>query len=104
MAFSKKTWVDRESEYPARRTLTPAGGGEGQLYDAEPAQGPVLEAADASDALTMNDLEQRVERRPAERVTHALHNGRNLLINGNFPARQRGLSIPPTGASRGPDH
>ena len=64
----------------------------------------MLKAGDAFDAVTINDREQRVESGLEERVAKALHNGRNLLINGNFAVWQRGLSITPTGAGFGPDH
>ena len=59
MAFQKKTWVDRKTEYPTRRRLTPAG--ETGVYDVERAEGLEIETGDALNAETLNDLEDRIE-------------------------------------------
>ena len=59
MSFVKKTWVDRQSEYPTRRVLTPTGAN--HEYDVSRSEGVILEKGDAFDAATMNDLEQRIE-------------------------------------------
>lgn len=56
--FEKKTWVNRQSEHPARRRLTPTGND--NEYDVARAEGVILEDGDAFDAETMNDLEKRV--------------------------------------------
>lgn len=56
--FEKKTWVNRQSEYPARRRLTPTGND--NEYDVARAEGVIMEDGDAFDAETMNDLEKRV--------------------------------------------
>lgn len=56
--YEKKTWVNRQSEHPARRKLTPTGN-DGE-YDVSRAEGVIMEDGDAFDADTMNDLERRV--------------------------------------------
>ena len=56
--FERKTWVNRQSEHPARRRLTPTGND--NEYDVARAEGVVMEDGDAFDADTMNDLERRV--------------------------------------------
>ena len=60
MAFSKKTWVNRQSEYPARRTLI-AVDGEADTYDVTRAEGSVTTEGDAFNAANMNDLENRID-------------------------------------------
>lgn len=59
MPYEKKVWVDRQSEHPTRRTLTPTGNE--NEYDVSRAEGLVLEEGDAFDAANMNDLEKRIE-------------------------------------------
>lgn len=56
--FEKKTWVNRQSEHPARRRLTPTGND--NEYDVARAEGVIMEDGDAFDAETMNNLEKRV--------------------------------------------
>ena len=59
MAFSIKTWVDRVSEYPARRTLTDTGGTT-QVVTVTRSEGVVSQEGDAFNATNMNDLESRI--------------------------------------------
>lgn len=56
--FEKKTWVNRQSEHPARRRLTPTGND--NEFDVARAEGVIMEDGDAFDAETMNNLEKRV--------------------------------------------
>lgn len=56
--FEKKTWINRQSEHPSRRRLTPSGND--NEYDVARAEGLVMEEGDAFDADTMNDLERRI--------------------------------------------
>ena len=56
--FEKKTWVNRQSEHPARRRLTPTGND--NEFDVARAEGVIMEDGAAFDAETMNDLEKRV--------------------------------------------
>lgn len=56
--YEKKTWVNRQSEHPARRKLIPTGN-DGE-YDVSRSEGIIMEDGDAFDADTMNDLERRV--------------------------------------------
>lgn len=56
--YERKVWVNRQSEHPARRKLTPTGN-DGE-YDVSRSEGVIMEDGDAFDADTMNDLERRV--------------------------------------------
>ena len=60
MAFIKKTWKDRQSEYPNRRILVPTGN-DGE-YDVSRSEGLVVEEGDKLDAENINDLEERIEK------------------------------------------
>lgn len=62
MAFEKKTWVDRLSEFAGRRLLTRvSGSADGQMVvDVTRAEGNVSREGDAFSAANMNDLEQRI--------------------------------------------
>lgn len=57
--YERKVWVNRQSEHPSRRKLTPTGN-DGE-YDVSRSEGIIMEDGDAFDADTMNDLERRVE-------------------------------------------
>lgn len=59
MAYEKKTWENRQSEFPNRRTLAPVDGQE-NTYDVTRAEGLVMEEGDAFDQESMNDLENRI--------------------------------------------
>lgn len=62
MPFTKKTWVDRVSENPNRRTLTLVSqDGNNQVVDVTRTEGEVSKEGDAFNAENMNDLETRVE-------------------------------------------
>lgn len=56
--YERKLWVNRQSEHPARRKLTPTGN-DGE-YDVSRSEGIIMEDGDAFDADTMNDLEARI--------------------------------------------
>lgn len=56
--YEQKVWVNRQSEHPSRRKLTPTGN-DGE-YDVSRSEGIIMEDGDAFDADTMNDLERRV--------------------------------------------
>lgn len=60
MSFSKKTWKDRITEYPTRRTLTKTDGST-ELVTVARSEGSVSQEGDAFDASNMNDLESRIE-------------------------------------------
>lgn len=59
MAFSKKTWLDRLSQYPTRRTLT-AGDGTTKVVDVTRNEGDIFQEGDKFAASVMNDLEKRI--------------------------------------------
>ena len=59
MAFVKKTWRQRQSEYPNRRRLEPVPGYP-KMYDSHREEGLVMEEGTPLDAANLNDLEQRI--------------------------------------------
>lgn len=60
MAFVRKTWKDRISEYPTRRTLTKTDGST-EIVQVSRAEGTVSQEGDAFSSENMNDLEQRID-------------------------------------------
>ena len=58
MAFVQKTWKDRISEYPTRRTIN--DGTLVRVVTVGRDEGTITEAGDAFNASNMNDLEQRI--------------------------------------------
>lgn len=60
MAFSRKTWVDRLTEFPTRRILTDTQGNETTVTVAR-SEGTVSQEGDAFNAENMNGLEGRIE-------------------------------------------
>lgn len=60
MAYSRKTWVDRESEYPTRRILTNTSSGTETQVTVTRDEGTVSVAGDSFDAQTMNNMEDRI--------------------------------------------
>ena len=58
MAFVPKTWKDRISEYPNRRTIN--DGVVTKQVTVARDEGTITEAGDAFNAANMNDLEQRI--------------------------------------------
>ena len=58
MAFVTKTWVDRISEHPNRRLLSPTG--TTNTYDVTRDEGTVTRDGDAFSAANMNNLESRI--------------------------------------------
>ncbi len=59
MAFERKTWIDRQAEFPARRKLNPTGTAD--VYDVSRDEELILEEGDPFNAATMNALEGRIE-------------------------------------------
>jgi len=59
MAFEQKTWKDRVTEYPNRRTLTKSDGSS-EIVTVSRAEGAVSQEGDAFSAASMNDLEARI--------------------------------------------
>ena len=69
MPYAKKTWVDRVSENPNRRTLTLVSqDGNSQIVDVTRTEGEVSKEGDAFNAENMNDLETRVENALSEKL------------------------------------
>lgn len=58
--WTTKTWVDRDVEYPGRRTESLVSGTT-STYDYSRTEGTVYTEGDLPDAPTMNDLEDRIE-------------------------------------------
>lgn len=61
MIFSKKTWVDREAEFPGRRRLKDVALGTVAIVDVTRNEGNVAQAGDTFSAENMNGLEGRIE-------------------------------------------
>lgn len=59
MAFNKKVWKDRISEYPNRRTINDGYVTKSVTVGRD--EGAITEAGDAFNAANMNDLEDRIE-------------------------------------------
>lgn len=57
--FTRKTWKDRITEYPTRRTLTKADGST-ETVTVSRNEGTVSQEGDAFSATNMNDLESRI--------------------------------------------
>lgn len=72
MAWNKKTWQDRVSEYPNRRRLDDTG--VPNTYDIARDEGNVMVEGDAFNAETMNDFETRID--------DGFNDIRNRTING----------------------
>lgn len=60
MAFVKKTWLPRITEYPNRRILTDENNTQSRVLVTRD-EGQVTQAGDAFSAANMNDLEDRIE-------------------------------------------
>lgn len=61
MAFVKKTWRDRLSEFPGRRKLKDVNTEMESVCDVTRAEGELFQSGDAYNAENMNDLEGRIE-------------------------------------------
>lgn len=59
MAFAKKTWKDRITEFPTRRTLAKSDGST-ELVTVARAEGTVSQEGDSFSAENMNNLETRI--------------------------------------------
>lgn len=60
MAFVKKTWKDRMTEFPGRRKLKDVHTQVETVVDVTRNEGSVYETGDAYNAANMNNLEQRI--------------------------------------------
>lgn len=60
MSYNRKTWQNRNSEHPYRRTLTDTTSGTSQTVDVIRAEGVITTEGDAFDANTMNNMEARI--------------------------------------------
>ena len=76
MSYVKKTWTDRQSEFPTRRKLVSTGNE--NEYDVARSEGAVSQEGDPLNAENLNDLENRIS------------NG----IEGNSQKKLSGFSIP----------
>lgn len=62
MSFSQKTWVDRVSDYPTRRTLTNVNDPtDVKIVDVTRSEGAVTEQGSPIGASALNDLEARIQ-------------------------------------------
>ena len=80
MAFVKKTWKDRISQYPNRRTIN--DGTSTKVVTVGRDEGTVTVQGDAFNASNMNDLENRIAN--AISSTQApISAGDNIIISSN---------------------
>lgn len=82
MAFTKKTWMDRNVEHPSRRKLTPVSGEE-NVYDVTRSEGNVITPGDAFNAENMNDLEARISEAYTDLKTY-VDNAIGNAIKGDY--------------------
>ncbi len=80
MAFAKKTWKDRVSQYPNRRTIN--DGVVTKQVTVGRDEGTITEQGDGFTASNMNDLEQRIFE-GIEAAGSELTAGDNIDITGN---------------------
>lgn len=82
MAYTKKTWMDRNVEHPSRRKLTPVSGEE-NVYDVTRSEGGVITPGDAFNAENMNDLETRISEAYADLEVY-VDNAIGNAIKGDY--------------------
>ena len=80
MAFVKKTWKDRISDFPNRRIIN--DGIKSTTVTVSRNEGTVTEAGDSFNAANMNDLEDRIEQAISEGSTQYTA-GENISLAGN---------------------
>lgn len=98
MAFQKKTWKNRLSEFPNRRRLEPTG--IENTYDVVRAEGNVTETGDAFSEDSMNDLEERIATGLADgAITTALHTRTGTTNNLDIPTGAKNLTFLATAAN-----
>ena len=80
MAFVKKTWQDRISQYPNRRTIN--DGNITKTVTVGRDEGTVTQQGDAFNATNMNDLENRIEE-AIQGASDVYTGGDNIAIVSN---------------------
>lgn len=89
MAFIPKTWIDRISEYPNRRTLTRADGSTDVVTVARN-EGNISQEGTPLDAANLNDLEQRIAEAEEELLRDlASARVRDISLGTSFTAEQQ---------------
>ena len=82
MAYIKKTWTDRQAEYPGRRKLTATATTD--VYDVTREEGLVIEEGDALNAANLNALETRIEAGLGEKANTSHSHTKGQITD--FPA------------------
>ena len=77
--FVKKTWTDRVTEYPTRRTLTKEDGTT-EIVTVARNEGTVSAEGDAFSAANMNDLERRIADAQPVILTGTLTAGQTSMV------------------------
>lgn len=67
MSYSRKTWEDRQTEFPTRRKVTYPDSSQ-EVITVERYEGATIAIGDAFTASNMNDLEERIEAGLGEKV------------------------------------
>ena len=83
MAFVKRTWKDRISEYPNRRTIN--DGTVTKQVTVARDEGVITEAGDSFSATNMNDLETR--------IANAVSGGAWTDVTGTLTAGQTSITL-----------
>lgn len=97
MAFTKKTWTDRQAEYPGRRKLTATATAD--VYDVTREEGLVVEEGDALNATNLNNLETRIEAGLNEKAD-GIHTHGIADVSGIVPVIQGGTGQTTLAAAR----
>lgn len=92
MAYSKKTWKDRISEYQTRRTLIDESGNSA-VYTVERNEGVVSEPGDAFSATNMNDLENRISNEFTTLDTNVSSISNSLKNWGTFQSKDGSATV-----------
>jgi hypothetical protein len=85
MGYSKKTWVNRASQYPNRYRMTSQNGNVADVAIV-PNEGNITEEGDRFDAATMNDMESRINN--AFNSTDSSMSTLNTTLRGLITAEQ----------------
>lgn len=91
MAFSPKTWLDRVSEYPNRRSLTKEDGSI-EIVNVSREEGNISQTGDAFNAETMNDLETRIKE-GFENVGEDVLDSREEIMANNLENKMAGALV-----------
>ncbi|MEG0854695.1 MAG: hypothetical protein RSF82_12520 [Angelakisella sp.] len=94
MSYSKKTWTNRQSEYPNRRRLTATGTAE--VYEVAREEGLVVEEGDPFDQASIGELDNRVSGAFGELVEGTIKVGKAVVADSADAVAWGNISGKPT--------